>query len=303
MAKKNDGEEATTTATSSTKKEATTIKFTDLNIANFLAYLTNTDIGENQILDFRKDMIICRAHTVDRTFIKYTKVDIQDVLKYESLPKDFELLKLPMFRLKKLKDTLIVFKNSNIDKASGEITYEKSSDDNSLIGLSIKLSSKSMKVTIKAMDYYLASYMNDEVWSRFYNQDNVIVKFDAKKDFINKLSSLCSLDNSGDAEKSKDKVPAFILKINADKKILVFSSKTPNNWMLKYDTEDGNQDIKAKSDLTVVIKKQMLDEMPSTFYDIIITNNVHINQTLMIMYQDDSCIMLNALLEYDPNEK
>lgn len=284
------------------KKDETVIKFSELNIANLLAYLTIADIDENQVIDFRKDKILCRAHPADRTFIKYTKVDISDVLKYDALPKDFSILKFPLFRLKKLRDALLVFKSSNIDKISGEISYIKSSEDDSLIVVSVKLLSKGLKITVKAMEYYLASYMSDEIWDKFYNQENTIVKFDAKKEFITKLSSLCSLDNNGDGEKSKDKVPSFILKVDAEKKALFFSSKTPNSWAMKYETEDGNQDIKAKNDLTVVIKKQMLTEMSSTFYDIILTNNKVINQNIMIMYQDESCIMLNALMEYDPND-
>lgn len=290
------------TAAKKTTESKLVIKFIDLNVSNFIAYLENSDIDENQVIDFTKDKIVCKAHPQDKTLVKYTAISAADILKYDALPETFKLLKFPIYRIAKILDALKIFKDSKVDKLVGEIVYEIDGDK-SFIGLSMKLASKGLRITIKAMDYYLASHMDDAIWEKLSERGDFLIKFDAKRDFMQKLISLCSLNEGGDGEKAKEKLPAFKISLGKENQSLVFSSKKDNGWAMKYDVEDGNKDFKAKDNVTLVMSKKMLKMMTATFYDVYIVYNQIAGQHILVAYQDDNNIMLNALLEYDPNEK
>ncbi len=270
------------------------LKFSDLDVSKFLEYLTTCDIQEIQIIDFTPEKLKCKAHPEDKSFIKYSVTDVSGLLKYDTLPNDFKLLKFPFHRLKKTKDVLTIYIKRGIEKINGEIGYTKE-DDGSLVGTHIKFISPKLKVRISATEMFLAKHMEDKHWEAYSAKDNPLVKFDLDKDFVNQINNLCGLEGDDNTE-SKEKDISVVLNILKSENKVVFRSKDKGKW----DTEcDGNLNITCDKNYSFYIPQKILKAMTASLYDTYVVWNKNIDQHIMIMYENEDNIMLKALVEFN----
>lgn len=272
--------------------EVKVLKFVDLDVEKFQEYLIACDIQEIQIVDFGKNKIKCKAHPSDISFVKYTVVDTAEILSYKDLPEDFTLLKFPLHRIKKLRDSLGIYLKRGLTKINGEIGYTKE-DDQTLCGVYFKMIVPKNNLRINATEMFLAKYMEDEHWEIYSERDNAIAKFDIDKDFITYINSLCNLEGDDNVD-SKEKNISIKLDILSKEKKVVFKSKDKDKWSVEY---SGNLVMNADRDYTFFIPQKVIKSMTAQLYDIYIVYNERISQYIMVMYEDDNNIMLKALME------
>jgi hypothetical protein len=275
------------------------IKFSDLNVANMLNYIKEAEIKEVQIFDISEEKIVCRAHPVDKSFVKHTATQTRDILKFDTLPSNFTWLLVPIYRLKKLKDILTIYEKCGDNLITGIITCEE--DDGRLIAMDISFKSKKSSVKFEATEMYLASHISEEAWTRYSNRSNEQVKFMLKGSLVERLRSLCAIEGDDNSE-NKDKNTVFVMKTNKENGTIKFTSVKKGKWEIDYNpVTDGELFINSPKDIQLVMPSTIFGYMKSSEYEVYIVLNPDINQYIMIIYENEDNVMLKALLPFDPN--
>lgn len=275
-----------------------TLSFINLDIEKFLGFIINSDIKEIQIIDFTPDKIKSKAHPIDNSYIKYTVLDVPDVLEYKSLPENFKLLKFPFYRLKRIKDTLTIYNKFEKEKIDGEILYEED-EEGVMIGLRMKFKAPKMNISVNATEMYMTDYMTDKEWENYSNKEDVLVEFDMDKEFTNRIKSLCNLEGDDNTE-AKEKDISIILDISKTNSTVTFRSKDKGKWDIEYNPDkDGKFEINSDKDYVFYIPKKILDIMGSLSYKIYVVWNKKIEQHVLMVEEDENNIILKGLMEFD----
>lgn len=275
------------------------IKFSDMKVEKFLDFITRADIQEMQVIDFTPQEVKCKAHPSDKSFIKYTAVEIPELMKYDSTPDDFELLKLPLYKLKRVKDALTIYIKRGIDTINGEIGYDSEKEgDGSHTGLYIRFKSPKMDVKIKATEMYMVKYMEDKHWEIYSNMDNPIAKFEMDKNFVTQVSNLCNLEGDDNVDEKEKNISIIINVLKSDDKI-VFRSKDEGKWHTEYGKSDGNLNISGDKDYTFFVPQKAIQSMTAPSYNVYIVENKRIEQYIMVMYENKDNIMVKGLMEHE----
>lgn len=279
-----------------------TLKLKDIDTGLFLEYLKDADIDHPQTIDFLSDQVTCRAHPSNKTVVKYTSVPSK-IFTYEDIPTGFSLLKLPLYRLKKLKDVLSIYIASGAEKINATIGYQIASDK-SFVANYIEFSGGSQKVRIKAAEVLLVPYMEPNKWTILSNTDNYIVRYDMSKAMIARLIKLMKIRMGGDDnEKNKTKVIAYVIKYSKTSNQFSLSSMENGEWEIVYTSEFGNIDIKATEDFMFRVPKDVLEKMKNELYTVHVVYNEIAKQTVMITKENDNSIFVNSLQVFDPNAR
>lgn len=279
---------------------AKVLKFSDLDVKKFLEFIKKADVQNIQIIDFTPDKIKCKSDPDDKSFVKYNSIDVEGLLTYDSTPDNFELLLLPLFRFKKLKDTLTIYVNAGIEKVDGEITYEMENEN--FVGLFLKLKYPKMNVKIKAGEMFLITHMEDKHWEIYCNKEKPLIKFDAKKEFTDRISDLCNLEGDDNVEE-KEKNISIILDILKSENTVIFRSKEKDKWDMTYTEDDGNLKISCDKDYHFFIPQKAMQAMKAPLYDLYVVWNDKIDQYVLIMYENEENIMIKGLMEMEPDEQ
>jgi len=181
-------------ATATTKK--TEAKFKIKSSANFTAFLKrfkDIDKSKGLLLEVHSDSIKAKAHTEDRSVVKYSKMPLTDVLE-GTLPVD--LIKIGIHDLKRV---INVFGNfGEADEIFLHIKYENVGGEH--VATELLFKGPSLKIKILAADTALYTFISDEMFKKLIDSVNgeKITDFPFPKAAFAKVNSLCALDQDKD---------------------------------------------------------------------------------------------------------
>lgn len=275
------------------------VKFSNLNVANMLAYLSNANIKEPSVIDITRTKMNCRAFPSTKKYVKNTSIDLNLIMDIgPELPPEVDLIKFPVYKFQNLINILKIYDESSVDKLSGKIRYNKT-PSNGYIGFAIEFESKQMNVKSNAMDFSLLPYLDEEKWNKMKVADEYICAFDMTSALISKLSKLSKVDSVSESMTSSSKDMDVIILVEVDKeKGLVFKSNV-DKWSYAYTQEEGNIEIKAETKLQLIMASSVLDRMDSKFYKCKILKNDMLNHHVLLTEENEENIMLNMMEIYD----
>ena len=265
-----------------------TLNFKNINVTNFLAYIGNAKAGSfNHTFELTKDKVICKAFPQDKKFVKYTTVELVDILRFEQLPENFTDIKVPIYHLDKLNTSLDIFKELGIEDVSGTIDWYIDEESGIMAASAIEFKSKKTKAKVKATDANMYTYMDDGKFKELSNTDGHFLKFDIDKSFINKLQKLFKLDS----------MDAFIMKFDKENNSLIFEVK--GVWSETY--ESNIESTLDSSSTGWVVPKEAIDRLNMPNYTVYakLKDNGH---TMLVWFHDENNMILNFVTKYDPNK-
>ena len=184
------------TATS-TQTKVSTFKIKSVN--NFISFLKRFSTVEKALLfELTPDNILAKSHTPDRSTIKYSKLQLNEVFD-GTCPSD--LLKIAILDINKV---INVFKHFNQgDEIFLDIAYDDVNDET--IAFSLKFYTKSLKITMSCADPITFTYVSGEALKRIIKSvaDEKILEFPFTRSSFEKIESLCSIDSGDDLLKIK----------------------------------------------------------------------------------------------------
>lgn len=280
------------------KTEEIKIKFSNINIDNFIDYITRSNIKEKQVIDICKTKLCSKGHDLNKTFVKYTEINIDDIFGSISLPetfKDTTIIMLPFNDLKKVLEMAKIYKLSNKGQINGEITCKYDEEQDRYIGLILQFKSATLTTKINLGEITMIQYLPTNIWERISSLDNNILEFKLHDDERDELIKLLKFESEVVKNQIKE-IKKFLIEItNSNVLFKSFEGK----WETKYDivSNSGMQPI------TLVVSSVMVEKMESG-------KNYNMN---FISYNGNVCLIaseigsatkfLTASQKYDKNMK
>lgn len=274
------------------------VDITGVNPQNFLAYLDNANIDESQVIavDLKNKEMACRAYPPQIPWIKTTKTDLANLLTIKGkVDEGIVYIKIPLYRLKKLKDALKLFIDAKCEAINGTIGVTNGDDGTSLFGTFFEFAAKSLRIRVSATDAYVVKMISDKVWNDFITYKDYFVKCDIKKDFVDRLKTLCTIEADDDGEKAK----SFVMSITKDSMSIM--SKDANKWKVTYDSErDGNIAINnVENEIKLFVQADILKVASAPMYEAIIFYNEAKKQYMLILTENKDNMIVCGMTEFD----
>lgn len=264
------------------------LKFKNLNVGNLLTFLDNANAGKfNHTFEINPSTgtIQCRAFPQDRKFVKFTAVNLADIMLIETIPADLETLKLPIYAMDKLKSALKVIEDNSIEECSGHIEYSADDTNGGFVASSVHFKAKKISNKVKATDQLMFSFITAEKFKDLSSREGYMAKFDADRDFRSKLADLFTLEGDN----------TFTLKYDKKGKKLTFFAG--DSW--SYDFEGA--DIPSDVDFAYDIPKEAINRLTLPLYTITIAKQES-GHTNMVAFADEMNIIANFIVAHDPNK-
>lgn len=287
------------------------LKITDVSVGGLSLFLQNANINSPQFLDIRKDLIISRAHTNERNFVKMHQLQTSSIMKFPTkLPENFVGVKFCLNKLSNMLNILDIFNISKLDLLTAEFDLKEDKSTGFFIATSLLLYDidKKLKIRINAGNSELISYMGDEPWKKFSSTDEMLLKFDINREFINKLKKLVSLDLS-EASTALKKNSGCLMVVSDDGGIK-FTSVNENSWSIVYDL-NLNNDIKTKpkpnigKDFIINVPIRLIDAMEREYYTLFLVKNTKMMENspvhIYVLYNNKDSIYVTGTQLFDPN--
>lgn len=180
--------------TAITKQKGTVAKYKIKSTNNFITFLKRfSSIEKGLLLEIHEDGLIAKSHTVDRAVIKYSKINIQDVL--EGIT-PVEMIKVGIFDINKVVNAFRHFADG--DEIFLDIKYETVQGES--ICTEMLIHSASLKIKILGADATMFHYIAPDMIKRLVKAaaDEKIVDFPFPKEAFSKVNNLCSMDTGKD---------------------------------------------------------------------------------------------------------
>lgn len=285
------------------------ISFKGLDVGLFSNFLSIADIQQELVLDFRHDKLISRAHPgASRAFINARQLTMSDFVNLEK-PENFQRLKLPLSKLKTLKDTIELYQSSGFEKIKGYFNCEETGVAGVYVGLTLHLSTEDdkMKIKVPCTDLDMVSYMPDEAWTKYSCLDNIFMRFDVDKATLFRVKKLFGIENSAESS-NKTKDPQFV--ITTDGTEITFSSRDKSKW--SYTLPSGinkeinitDKDRKDKDgNISIVIDTKLIYGISSEMVTIYLVHNEALSQGLCLAWENADNVFIVPWVPHDPNVK
>lgn len=177
-------------------KKTTEAKFkvkSPANLITFLKRFRDIDKDKGLLLEVHSDCIKAKAHTEDRSVVKYSKMPLVDVLEGD-LPVD--LIKIGIHDLKRVLDVFGNFGES--DEIFLHIKYENVGGE--YIATEMLFKGPSLKIKILTADTATYTFISDEMFKKLIESVNgeKVLEFPFPKAAFAKVNTLCKLDDNKD---------------------------------------------------------------------------------------------------------
>lgn len=177
-------------------QRSTEVKFKIKSPANFIAFLKrfrDIDKEKGLLLEVHPDCLKAKAHTEDRSVVKYSKMPLVDVLEGD-LPVD--LIKVGVHDLKRIIDVFGNFGES--DEIFLHLKYENVGGEH--IATELLFKGPSLKIKILAADTAVYTFISDEMFKKLIESVNgeKVLEFPFPKAAFAKVTALCKLDAAKD---------------------------------------------------------------------------------------------------------
>ena len=251
------------------------IEFTAKNARAFTTWLKRfASIDNTLLLEIDEKNLLFKAKTYngEHSCIKFSSINFDEAgfeIKPNKEPKEIRVGLFNVSRLIKV-----------IEQFSAEFTFTVTYDDvtdktgTNLAGINIVIKSNELKITVDCASHNIFKYMSDEKFTTVIaSVDKKVAKFTLTKENIEKINSICNLDNDykfmqfvSKDEKIYVSGKAFELKINDngskdDSKINIFKDQFSKVDLENYQVIMGTDRIVYTSeDSETVTVTSMVDD-------------------------------------------
>ena len=181
------------------------------NLISFLKKLKVVD--KSVLLELSSEKLFCKVHTPDKSVMKYTSVDINQV--FEDIPEFDDLecdrVKIGLIDVTRLMDCFKHFRpeeDIHLDLNISEI-------DGECLASEMNVVSPSLKIRIRCADLSLLSYVEDNILEMVHSKEDSLSKFNIYNSDFSSVMSLCGLETNSE-ELLVYKVNKEQVKINGD---------------------------------------------------------------------------------------
>lgn len=164
------------------------------NLITFLKKLKVVD--KSVLLELSKDKLFCKVHTPDKSVMKYSAVDVNQV--FDEVPDldsfSCDRVKIGLIDVTKLMDCFKHFRTEediHLDISVSEV-------DGECVATELHVVSNSLQIKIRCADLALLSYVADEILDMVHSKDDPTSKFKIYNSDFSSVSSLCGLESNSE---------------------------------------------------------------------------------------------------------
>ena len=248
------------------------------SIPNLIVFMKKLkSVEKSVILEISEDKIFGKVHTPDRAVMKYSAVDLPEVLEGDV---DWTALKCDRIKIG-INDITRLIEAFKHFRPEEEVFLEiKTSEfDDSCVATEVRLVSSSLNIRIRCADLDGLSYVEDKILSLVHSKEDSVCRFKMYQSDFTTLLSLCGMEN--DAEE--------ILKFEIDSKSVHGSGNS-----FRYKLNMVSSEIEGSDTLEIVnVYKNQLGYMESETCSVY----VHDNRIVMISDQSQTSIAIGMVVK------
>lgn len=167
------------------------------SIPNLLAFLKKLKpVSKSIILEITKNKVFSKVHTPDKSTMKFSALDFDDVFEGEvdwSKIKG-DRIKIGIVDLSRFMESFRYFKPE--EDVFLEISVETLND--SSVATEMKIKSKSLNIRVRCGDLSLLSYVEDKILDMILSKTDEVSKFIIYQSDFNTVLSICGLETNAD---------------------------------------------------------------------------------------------------------
>jgi hypothetical protein len=169
------------------------------NLITFLKRLKSVD--RSVLLELTPHEIFCKVHTPDKSVMKYSYMEFEEVFEGTIDPEVILkgkpgkiMIKIGLIEVGKFIDCFKHFRPEE------EVMMQIKTDvlDGSCVATEINLNSKSLNIKVKCADLSLLSYVEDDILSMVHSKEDPIAKFKIYQSDFSSIVSLCGLESNSE---------------------------------------------------------------------------------------------------------
>jgi hypothetical protein len=167
------------------------------SIPNFLAFLKKLKtVDKSVILEITQNSMFSKVHTPDKSVMKFTSVDFNEVFEGEIDWKTLkgDKIKIGIVDVGRLMEAFKHFRPE--EEVFLEMKVEKSGGDS--VVTELHLVSSSLNIKLRCADFSLLSYVEDSILQMVHSQEDVGVNFKIYQSDFTTILSLCGLENNSE---------------------------------------------------------------------------------------------------------
>ena len=178
----------------STKKS---VEFQAKNVKAFRSWLKRFACIDNSLLleiDEKSSSFIAKSYNEEHSVIKFSKINFDDAGLVTKTGKDTKRIKAGIFNIPRLIKIMDQFNDVEFNLS---VNYDEIIGNDSKVNYAakdIQLKNKTLKMCVDCTTLDIFKYITDERFQTFI-QTNAVGEFELSETDIEKLSSLCILDN------------------------------------------------------------------------------------------------------------
>jgi len=210
------------------------------NLISFLKKLKVVD--KSVLLELTEDKLFSKVHTPDKSVMKYSSVDSNQV--FDSVPGFEDLscdrVKVGLMDVTKLMDCFKHYKpeeDIHLDLTISEIEGE-------CVASEMKVVSPSLTIKIRCADLSLLSYVEDNILAMVHSKDDTLANFKIYNSDFSSVMSLCGLETNSEE--------LLVYRVNDDQVKITGDS-------FDYKLNIGSSDITTENPLDSSIYKSHLN--------------------------------------------
>lgn len=173
------------------------IEFSAKNVKAFSAWLKKFASIDTALLlevDEAENLFLAKTYNEERSVVKFSKIKFDEAGLTVKPSKDPKRVKVGIYNIARLMKIMDQFNDEeftltvNYDEVVGETTEQA--------GLNLLLKNKNLKMNVECTSLNIFKYISDELFTdTIASLDEVVAKFELSAPNIEKVNSLCSLDD------------------------------------------------------------------------------------------------------------
>jgi len=173
------------------------IEFTAKNTKEFILWLKKFIAIDQSLLleiDENDNKFCAKVYNEERSVVKYSEIKFDDAGLIVKKVKDPKRVKVGIYNIARLMKIMDQF---NDEEFSFIVNYDEiSGDTTEQAGITLLFKNKNLKMTVECTSLNIFKYITDDLFTdTIASLDNPVAKFELSSDNIEKINSLCSLDN------------------------------------------------------------------------------------------------------------
>lgn len=165
--------------------------------SNLISFLKKIKVVDKSVLlELSSEKLFCKVHTPDKSVMKYTSVDINQV--FEDVPEFDDLgcdrVKIGLIDVTRLMDCFKHFR----PEEDVQLDLNISEIDGECVASEMNVVSPSLKIRIRCADLSLLSYVEDSILEMVHSKEDALSKFNIYSSDFSSVMSLCGLESNSE---------------------------------------------------------------------------------------------------------